>query len=56
MTNRFFAMLDTENCVEIEGATTYEQAFEKEPCGTHWMFTEEGLRKFVEEAHKALEN
>lgn len=54
-TSRYFAMLDTEACVEIEGATTYEEAFNKELAGTHWVFTEEGLRKFVAAAQQALQ-
>lgn len=47
-------MLDTENVVEIEGVGTYEEAFDKEPDNTHWVFTEEGLRAFVQDAIRVL--
>ena len=53
--NYYFAMLDTEECVQIEGATTNEEAFEKEPPGCHWIFTDEGLRNFIESAEAALQ-
>jgi hypothetical protein len=51
---KYFAMLDTEDVVEITDATTYEEAFEREPANTHWVFTEDGLRRFIESATRVL--
>lgn len=53
--SRMFAMLDSEAIILIPDSDTYEAAFAKEPSNTHWVFTEEGLRKFVAAAQAVLE-
>jgi hypothetical protein len=50
---RWFAMLDTGELVEID-AYTINEAFEKEPANTHWVFSEGGIREFVASALELL--
>jgi DNA-directed RNA polymerase beta subunit len=50
---RYFAMLDTEELVEIQ-TESFNQALDQEPENAHWMFSTESLSKFVNHASALL--
>ena len=50
---RFFAMLDDNTVVVVEG-DTWTEAADNEPQNTHWLFSEDGLREFIANAKDAL--
>lgn len=50
---KFYAMLDDQS-VQVVVADSFNEAFDKEPPNTHWLFSEEGLREFLVNAQAAL--
>jgi predicted dienelactone hydrolase len=51
---RYFAMLDTEKIRPLGECASVDEAYEKEPGSSHWMFDEMTLRAFIAEAQAAL--
>lgn len=52
---RYFAMLDDETVLPLGSHESFDGAGEQAPGRTHWIFTETGLRAFVEQAQTALD-
>ena len=51
---RYFAMTDQEEITLIGDFEDIQEAFDKEPSGTHWVFSEEGLRQFADKIEEIL--
>jgi hypothetical protein len=55
MKHEFFAFLDTGTIVPIEGAATYEEAFDRDMPNAHWVHSRDGLVAALASGLKALD-
>ncbi len=54
MPQDFWAWLDTMELKPLGICESYDEAFEKAPGNTHWVFTRQGLQEMREHINKEL--